>query len=395
MSSPGSPFSSRTGWSLRPNSLSRLLAAKRQAGEQVLDLTESNPTRVGLDYPSQQILDALRAPENLVYDPQPAGLRVARESVARYYASRGVRISPERVLLTSSTSEAYSYLFKLLADPGDEVLAPTPSYPLFEYLARLEAVSLVPYPLLYQHGWWLDLEALRAAVIPRTRAILAVSPNNPTGSYLKVHEMEEIVKLCREKGIALICDEVFADYALTSVSEKAGTAALIDNSLVFTVSGLSKIVGLPQMKVGWIVAGGPQNLRRAAMERLELIADTYLSVATPAQRAAGRWLDLRAQFQQELLRRLRSNLAFLRGAAEDTVCEVLDVEGGWYATIRLPITRTDEEWSLALLEEANLLIQPGFFYDFPPGAYAVVSLLTEPEQFQEGVERLLRFVGEF
>ena len=394
MSSPDSPFSSRTGWNLRPNSLSRLLAAKRRVGEQVLDLTESNPTRVGLNYPSQQILDALRTPENLIYDPQPAGLRVARESVARYYASRGAHISPKHVLLTSSTSEAYSYLFKLLADPGDEVLAPNPSYPLFEYLARLEAVSLVHYPLRYQHGWWLDLEALHAAVTPRTRAILAVSPNNPTGSYLKVHEMEGLAKLCQEREIALVCDEVFADYTLTPAFERAGTAVLIDNALVFTVSGLSKIVGLPQMKVGWIVTAGPQSLRRSAMERLELIADTYLSVATPAQHAAGRWLDLRAQFQRELLRRSRGNLAFLRGAAEEAVCEVLDVEGGWYSIIRLPITRTDEEWSLALLEEANVLIQPGFFYDFPAGAYAVVSLLTEPEQFQKGVERLLRFVSE-
>ena len=387
-------FSSRLPWDVPTNRLSQALVGRRQAGAEILDLTESNPTRAGFSYPAEEILAALAGSAALLYEPAPAGLPTARQAVAAYYAERGRAVEPSRILLTASTSEAYAFLFKLLANPGDEILVPTPSYPLFDHLAALESLRLRRYPLHYHHGWFLDTEALAAAVSPATRAILVVSPNNPTGSFLKRHEMEFLCALCARRELALIADEVFADYALAPDPDRVPSLAGSDAVLTFSLNGLSKYAGLPQMKLAWMVVGGPDDLRRRALERLELIADTYLSVAAPVQHALPRLLAAGRRVQPQIAARLRGNLEALSALVrQQAVCELLRVEGGWYAVLRLPRTHSEEQWVVELLERDGVLVQPGFFYDFPSEAFLVLSLLTPPAVFAEGAHRLLRRAG--
>lgn len=381
-------FSSRFHWDLRPNRLAAAVAARRASGAAILDLTGSNPTRAGFDYPPE-IVTALADPRSLLYQPEAAGLASARAAVAAWYAARGQSVNPERILLTASTSEGYAYLFKLLTEPGDEILVPRPSYPLFEFLATMESVRVQHYPLAYHGRWWLDADALERTITPRTRAIVVVNPNNPTGSYLKLDELARLVEICRARGLAIISDEVFAGYPLKSDPHRALTLADVDEVPAFSMSGLSKIAGLPQMKLGWIIASGPTKVRREAMEKLELIADTFLSVSTPVQHAAPALLDAGASVERQIAARLCDNLAAFRSAAEPhPACRVLDVEGGWCATVQIPRTRGEEEWALALLEDHGVLVQPGFFYDFASEAFLVVSLLTPAETFREGVGRL-------
>ncbi len=380
-------FSSRFRWDLQPNRLTELLAAKRRAGASILDLTESNPTRASLGYPAE-ILSAFEDPRTLIYEPAPAGAAGARQAVASYYRDRGQSVDISRILLTASTSEAYAYLFKLLANPGDQVLVPRPSYPLFEFLADMESVEARQYPLVYQGAWSIDLEALGAALTDRTRALVLVNPNNPTGSYLKRHEVEALVRLCAARRIALISDEVFADYAFAADARRVATLAGVEECLAFSMSGLSKIAGLPQMKLGWIVASGPESLRREALEKLEWIADTYLSVSTPVQCAAARLLQAGDDIQRQIRERCAANLAAAREVLAGSAGNILTVEGGWYITIQVPQVRTEEEWTLELLERENVLAQPGFFYDFETEAFLIVSLLTAPEVFSEGLKRI-------
>jgi hypothetical protein len=356
-------------------------------------LTESNPTHAGLAYPGQEILTALGDPRSLLYEPSPAGAAEARNSVAAYYAARGAPVPPGAIVLTASTSEAYAHLFKLLADPGDEVLVPRPSYPLFEFLARLESVRAVEYPLVYDGTWRIDFEALEASLTPRARAIVVVNPNNPTGSFLKRDELARLIQLAARRGVAIVSDEVFSDYAFASDPARATTLATVAEALTFCLSGLSKIAGLPQMKLGWIVTAGPEELRARAFARLELIADTYLSVAAPVQHAAARLMEAGAQVRDRIAVRVRENLAWLRGAAAGSALSVLEVEGGWYATLRVPATRSEEEWTLDLLERDGVLVQPGFFYDFETEAFLVLSLLTPPDVFREGVGKVLARTG--
>lgn len=381
-------FSSRLDWHLRPNPISELLSRKHAAGEHILDLTESNPTHAAIPYPVEEISRAFANRRALTYDPNPAGLLETREIVAEYYRERGVTVTLDRILLTASTSEAYAYLFKLLADPGDEILAPRPSYPLFEYLAALESVRIAQYPLFYDHGWHIDTAALDARITPRTRAIVIVNPNNPTGSYLKVHELEHLVALARRHDVALISDEVFSDYWLLRDPRLVTTLAGLDDALAFSLSGLSKIAGLPQMKLGWMVISGAEQRRREALERLELIADTYLSVGTPVQIAAPSLLALRAAIQSDIRARVQKNLTELTSFVERAPSlRVLDIEGGWYAILQIPRTRTEEEWVLELLNAHNVLVQPGFFYDFESEAFLIISLLTDSATFCEGLRR--------
>jgi alanine-synthesizing transaminase len=379
-------FSSRLQWDLRPNALTRLVSEKRAAGAPILDLTESNPTRAGLTYPAE-IVGAFDDPRMLIYEPSPSGLREAREAVGGYYASRGQTVNPERILLTASTSEAYSYLFKLLANPGDHVLAPRPSYPLFEFLGHMEAIEVRHYPLHYDGAWSIDLHALCGALDQSTRAIIVVNPNNPTGCYVKRAELAELVRLCESRGIALISDEVFSDYSFLHDPDRVVTLADITECVSFCMSGLSKVAGLPQMKLGWIVGNQP-----SAMEKLEWIADTYLSVSTPVQCAAKRLMEAGEFVQRQICDRTRANLAFARDTLRGTAADILNLEGGWYITIRMPRTRTEEEWALELLLEQDVLVQPGFFYDFESEAFLVASLLTAPDIFREGVQRLKRLV---
>lgn len=380
-------FSSRLNWSIPANPLARLLAEKRSAGAAILDLTESNPTNAGFAYPSERILAALADPRSLCYEPAPAGILAARAAVSDYY--RG-RVDPGRVLLTASTSEAYALLFKLLANPGDEVLIPRPSYPLFDYLAALESVRVVEYPLVYHGAWAIDFEALAGKITPRTRAVVVVNPNNPTGSYLKESELAQLVELCRRHELAIVSDEVFSDYSLVDDSRRVPSLVNVQDVLTFSLSGLSKLAGLPQLKLGWIVASGPLEARRDALERLELIADTYLSVGTPVQWAAAPLLALREGLQAQILKRVRENLKHLRSQiGPDSPWRVLEPEGGWYGVIQAPRVHSEEEWVLTLLDENNVLVQPGFFFDFETEAFLVASLLTPPEIFQEGIRRIL------
>jgi hypothetical protein len=383
-------FSARLHWDLRPNPLSELLKAKRDAGASILDLTESNPTTAGLRYPAEYILSALADARALRYEPTPAGLLAAREAVAdRYYAPLGEMVQPSRILLTASTSEAYAFLIKLLTEAGDELLVPRPSYPLFEFLATLESVRISQYPLIYHEGWSIDMDALACAITERTRAIVLVNPNNPTGSFVKRRELERLIELCQERSLAIISDEVFSDYAFAPDPQRVPRLTGIDEVLTFSLSGLSKIAGLPQMKLGWIVAGGPPSTRTAALERLELIADTYLSVATPVQHALPRLLEAGESIREQIRRRTSQNLDTLLAATVNSAYRTLEVEGGWYATVQVPRIRTEEEWALELLDRCNVLVQPGYFYDFDQDGLLVLSLLTPPEIFREGVEQAL------
>jgi alanine-synthesizing transaminase len=381
-------FSSRFHWDLRPNRIAQTLAEKRRQGTPVLDLTESNATRAGLVYPPE-ILSAFHDERMLRYQPDPAGLREAREAVARYYAGRGVAVEPERILLTASTSEAYAYLFKLLADPGDRVLVPRPSYPLFEFLAALESVPVGSYPLVYCGEWTIDWEGLLAALTGHTRAIVVVNPNNPTGCFLKTGDRERLVRLSVERRIALISDEVFSDYAFAPDADRVTTLADLEHGLAFALSGLSKVAGLPQMKLGWIVVAGSVEARLRAWERLEWIADTYLSVGTPVACAAASLLTAGESVRNQIHGRTAENLEFARHAVEGTNVNILAVEGGWYLTLQVPSTRSEEAWTMDLLERTNVLVQPGYFFDFEGEAFLVVSLLTPPLVFREGLRRLL------
>jgi len=380
-------FSSRLAWDSQPNPLSLLLAEKRRGGGAILDLTESNPTHAGLDYPGDELLAALADARALRYDPDPRGLLSAREAVSEYYAQRGVEVAASRILLTASTSEAYSYLFKLFANPGDEILVPRPSYPLFDYLAAMESVRVIQYPLRYDGVWHIDFDAFANAITPRARGIVVVNPNNPTGSYLKRSEWERLQTF----GLPILSDEVFSDFAFTPDPARLATLTGQSAVLTFSMSGLSKIAGLPQMKLGWIVAGGPDHA--AALEGLEWIADTFLSAGTPVQWALPRILAASASVQTQMRQRTRANLECLLERAAGSPCRCLRVEGGWYAILEVPRIRTEEEWALRLLAENDVLVQPGFFYDFEAEAFLVLSLLTPPAVFAEGVRRILHSAG--
>jgi alanine-synthesizing transaminase len=391
-------FARRTSWNLATNRYSEALEAHRRAGRELLDLTASNPTNIGLNYRAESLLQSLTDRRALQYDPQAKGLREAREAVAAYYAERATRVSPDDLILTTSTSEAYSFVFRLLCDPGDAVLVPTPSYPLFDFLADIQDVKLFPYELVYDHGWQIEVNSLFAAVDrviasgARCRAILAVHPNNPTGSYVQPREMQLLNDVCAANDAAIIADEVFLDYSLQSQSPL--TFAANEDSLTFTLSGLSKISGLPQMKVAWIAVNGPPTLKQDALERLDVIADTYLSMNAPIQLAVPAMLEERNHIQPQLLDRVRANLAELDlQLAQQNLCERLKVEGGWYAILRVPARGSDEELAIALLQRENVLVQPGHFYDFSAEGYLVVSLITSPPEFAAGIKRLLSFVS--
>ena len=384
-------FAKRTNWDLTPNRLSEALAAHRAAGKPLLDLTVSNPTECGFSYDSKAILEALSNPAALRYEPNPRGLESARRAVARYYANRNEGVSVEDIFLTTSTSEGYSYAFRTLCDPGDEVLIPSPSYPLFDFLAEIQDVKLVRYPLVYDHGWQIDFHALEQAVTARTRAIIVVHPNNPTGHFTKPSEMTKLNALCSAREMAIISDEVFLDFALDG--NRGASFATNSGVLTFTLSGLSKISGLPQMKAAWMAVSGPQNLKKETLGRLEVIADTYLSVNAPVQLAMPALFEQRHSFQEQLLSRVRANLEELDGLlARQNACSRLALEGGWYAVLRVPATRSDEELALELLGCQSVYVHPGHFYDFPGAGILVVSLITPETVFSEGIAAAFQFL---
>jgi alanine-synthesizing transaminase len=435
-------FSSRTNWKLAPNRFTQTLTELRAAGATILDLTHSNPTRIGLHYDDAAIPSALASPHSLDYDPQSKGLLSARKAVADYYSERhSVReIDPEQVILTTSTSEGYSFVFRLLCNAGDELLVPKPSYPLFEFLADLQDVKLVPYPLIYDHGWQMDFHSLEKAVTARTRGVVVVHPNNPTGSCVQPHELKLLNTFCRERGMAVIADEVFLDYVLEPGTAHGGTDASVGSVersstvvdaatnarslhapvdrlppihklgrddkalasfaanhdlLTFTLSGLSKISALPQMKVAWVVTTGPREQAAEALARLEIIADTYLSMNAPIQWALPQLLAQRENIQRQILQRVRNNLAELdRQLAGQKSCERLRVEAGWYAVLRVPVTCSDEELVIELLREKSVLVHPGHFYDFPSDGYLVLSLIAPEKEFGTGLSRVLQHLNQ-
>ena len=382
-------FSRRTDWKLTPNRFTQAQHQLHAAGREVLDLSISNPTRVGLHYDHEAILQSLTNPAALDYAPQPKGLLRARQAVADYYNQQ---VDPESLLLTTSTSEGYSFVFRLLSNPDDEVLVPKPSYPLFEFLADLQDVKLISYPLLYDHGWQIDFPSLEKTVSPRTRAIVLVHPNNPTGSFVSEAERAALNDFCRQHELAIVVDEVFLDYAHDGISRPS--FASNKDILTFTLSGISKISALPQMKLAWIAASGPAAQLQPALSRLEIIADTYLSLNAPIQLAAPALLDQRKQIQPQLLDRVRANLAELDcQLARQKACQRLAVEGGWYAVLRIPATQSDEDLAIDLLHKASILVHPGHFYDFPRDGYLILSLITHPDQFHEGIDRLLKLLA--
>jgi len=386
-------FSSRFKWNLQTNRLNLLLEEKRRRGEKIFDLTESNPTAAGFDYPANDILPALAQSSALRYEPNPHGLLITRQAVSAYYRRRGRKIEVDRIHLTASTSEAYAFLFKLLTDHGQNVLVPQPSYPLFDFLAGFEGVELAPYPLVYhdeREEWRVDFNSLADTINRQTRAVILVNPNNPTGSFLKRDELAALIQICAKHRLALIVDEVFSDYAFSSHPERVETLAGIAEVMTFVMSGLSKILGLPQMKLGWIVVNGPEKLRRQAQEYLELIADTYLSVSTPVQHAAPKWLELEATLQEQIHRRVRANLLFLQNQLDEhPTCRLLRAEGGWYAILQSADFVPEEDFILTLLEKDNVLVHPGYFFDFAEEGFLICSLLPQPENFREGVRLLL------
>ena len=393
-------FATRTNWRLETNRLARALEEHRRSGKELFDLTASNPTTCGFAYPEREILAALADPRGLVYRPESKGLREAREAVAEYYRGRQgfsgaiQQIDPERILLASGTSEAYSHIFRLLCEKGDEILVPAPSYPLFEFLADLADIRLVPYLLLYDHGWQIDFASLRAALTPRSRAVLVVHPNNPTGSFVKPREAAELAEICAAREMAIVADEVFLDY--TSGAASAKTFALQDAALTFTLSGLSKISLLPQMKLAWTVVSGPEAVVQIAINRLEIIADTYLSPSTPIQLALPKFLSLRHSMQAQLQQRISTNLSFLDSMLRESKSLVrLDHEGGWYVILRVPVTGTDDDLTVALLNRHSVLVHPGHFFNFSREGFLVLSLITPQDKFKEGALRMSQFFDQF
>jgi alanine-synthesizing transaminase len=380
-----SMFSKRIHWSLEENDLSRALARKKASGAAILDLTESNPTRAGITYPRAAILESFDDDRLLEYTPDPRGVTSTREAVSHYYGERGAEVHPESIFLTASTSEAYGFLFKLLCDPGDEILVPRPSYPLFDFLASLDGVAPLPYRLQFDGTWHIDFDSLEAAITPKTRAVVAVHPNNPTGSYVTREDRERLFGL----RVPLIVDEVFLDYPLSKVPAESFADAA--QGMVFVLSGLSKLAGLPQMKLGWIaIAGGSQNRTDAAI-LLEHIADAYLSVGTPVQVAASALIARGAETRRAILERIGRNLESLRSAVTSSPSSTLLLpEGGWYAPLRLPAVRASEDWALALLEDESVYVHPGSFFGFDTEGYLVVSLLTPHDDFGEGIQRIVR-----
>ncbi len=388
-------FSDRISADLSPNRLTLALRRRRASGDPIIDLTESNPTRVGLEYPAD-LLAPLADRRGLLYAPEPLGLLDARRAIAADYARRGVSISPDRIALTASTSEAYSVLFKLLARPGDEVLVPRPSYPLLEMLTTLDGVVARPYELEYHDAWTVDFASVEGALSPRTRALLVVDPNNPTGSFASGDEVDRLAAIGAQHGIALIVDEVFADYELEPGATPDRPAFLArSDALVFALGGLSKSIGLPQVKLAWIAAAGPPRLVAESLERLELICDTYLSVSTPVQLAAAELIERGAAIRAQISARTRTNYRRLKDAgAEVPSCQVLTACGGWNAVIQVPTLCAEEELVLTMLTTEGVLAHPGYFFDFPRESFVIVSLLVTETAFAAGIERLLaRFLG--
>jgi aspartate/methionine/tyrosine aminotransferase len=395
-----SAFSNRTDWQTQPNRLSQALNKLLKKGERVFDLTESNPTRCSFHYLNSKVLEPLANPKNLSYEPDPRGLGEAREAVSKYYAQKKVEVHPNQIFLVASTSEAYSWLFRLLTNPGDKILVPNIGYPLFEFLAGLNDVEVGHYGLNYDVAWRVDVSSLSPSPQPSpargegVRALILVNPNNPTGNFIHKHERKEINAFCKGTTAALISDEVFFDYAYEENPDRAPSFAANEEVLTFTLSGVSKVLGLPQMKLSWIVVSGPKKLREEAITRLEVISDTYLSANTPSQRALPAWLEFQPQTEEEILDRVLSNREILKLSLQNqSAVKLLHGEGGWYAILEIASSHSDEELALELLEHEKVYVHPGYFFDLEHGTHLIVSLLPPADIFQESLRRILKVLS--
>jgi alanine-synthesizing transaminase len=378
-------FSARTDWPVETNRITQAIERARAGGRNLLDLTVSNPTTAGFKYPQIQL------PTAPIYDPQSKGLLTARQAVSRYYRERTdpCAVDPERIFVVPGTSEAYSYIFRLLCGPNDEVLIGAPGYPLLDLLANICDVKLVRFHCFYDHGWHIDFHDVEQRITSRTRAICLVHPNNPTGAYVKPEDRARLDSLCGRHELALVVDEVFLDYNV----ELAPYPSFADHSevLTFTLNGVSKLAGLPQMKLSWLTVSGPHTQVAEAVRRLEIISDTFLSASTPIQLAAAELIASRQQFHRQLLDRVRANLAEFDSQirSRTSACNRLLVEGGWYVTLRVPNVQSDEELALSLIESDGVIVEAGHFFDFPQEGYLVLSLVTPEPMFKDGVRRIL------
>lgn len=381
-------FSDRTSWNLENNRLSEVLASHRTSKKRLIDLSASNPTQCGFHYERPTILKALSRPAALRYEPDPKGQVAARRAVVTYYSQLRKKVAAKDICLTTGTSEAYAFIFRLLCNPGDEILVPEPSYPLLNFLAEIQDVRLVRYPLFYDHGWQIDFHGLEQKITSRSRAVVVVNPNNPTGHFTKEGERKRLNEICATNQMATISDEVFLDFALDA--KRPLSFATNKETLTFTMSGISKICGLPQMKASWFITDGPAELKSKALARIEVIADTYLSMSTPIQLAIPVLLKRRRGFQKQVMARVRGNLKELdRQLAAQKACERLKVEGGWNAVLRVPAIHSDEDVAIRLLAEKSVYLHPGHFYDFAGDGFMVVSLITPERTFAEGIKRVL------
>ncbi len=385
-------FSSRSQWNIDLNRLSQLLRAKRLRGESIVDLTESNPTRCGFLYPADDILRAIADPSILAYHPEPFGMLNARRAVAEFYARSGTPIDPNRIILTASTSEAYTFLFKLLCNTGDTILAPQPSYPLFEFLGRLNDVELRYYRLNYDGEWRIDFESIRSNLSNNTRAVVVVHPNNPTGSYVKQDEFDALCRYAIERDCAIIADEVFEPFGLIPESRRANIVSCEKDVLLFSLNGISKLLALPQLKVSWILACGGSPKIKDALGRLEIIADTYLSVNTPAQVALPELLQCAAAIGGQVRARVKANYELLLALISGSSISAYFLEGGWYAVLRLPGTQSDEEWATNLLEQRNIVLYPGHFFSIEQESSLVLSLISPTDVLERGVKDIRQYV---
>lgn len=387
-------FSQRTSWDRTPTVLAECLRRKRAAGEHILDLTESNPTRCTITPAVPTVASLLENPHAAAYHPDPRGLAEARHAIAEWYGRRGARVAPDSLLLTSGTSEAYWFLMTLLCDRGDEILLPRPTYPLVELLAQAQEVRLRSYALRYDGHWLIDAQSLESQLSARTRGVIVVHPNNPTGSYVKDEEREWLVRRLAGGNIAVIADEVFWSHPLVTRQPAPASFAQEQRVLTFVLSGLSKVLGLPQLKLSWIVVAGPRPLREEALERLEFLSDLMLSVSTPIQGAVGGLLERSEEFAGLVHARIAENLAVVKAACTgNSGIDVLPLEGGWSVVLRVPNVVSEEEWALMLLERCGVLVHPGSQFDFSNGAYLVLSLLPETSTVREGIDRLAGWVS--
>ncbi len=385
-------FSTRTNWHRQPNRFTELLESRRREGSVIFDLTKSNPTHCGINYPEREILAALSHPGSLQYQPDPMGLLSSRDEIARYYRKKNLTVQTSNIFLTASTSEAYSFIFRLLCNPGDAVLAPVPSYPLFEYLAQVNDIQLQHYHLLYDHGWYIDIDSMKNAITKSTKAIVLVNPHNPTGMYLKKDAWFQIGELARQHELALIVDEVFTEYSLGDTSHNFGSTAASNDVLTFTLNGISKMCGFPQLKLGWVIVSGESAAAREAINRLEILCDTFLSVNTPVQVGLPQLLKAGEHVRQKIIARIKSNYDHVRKLMnKQSHASCLTADGGWYCTLRMPRIKSDEQWSLELLEHRGVCIYPGYFFDFEEEGYLVASLLTEEQTFCDAINHILEF----